>query len=178
MALNENERMLLEAVKSMFQQDAKLGLSLHSDDDSNSAERGYEYLHGQIDEMFALKSAELTHADGVNQAFKKVHNYKYIDDPAFKTAMEKEMVAQAVPAAERSKALKFIPSIVNEIKEEQKVWAEKDFGFHPELDEVIAVSQPEIDNEFKIEEVDGWPMKSNVEWKPGDASPGRALSDE
>lgn len=179
MALNKDERMLLEAVDSMLQQDAKLGLSIHdSDTEFDSSERGYEYLHGQIDEMFALKSAELTFSDSVNQAFKKVHNYKYLDDPSFKTAMEKEMVAQAVPAEERNKALEFIPSIIEEIKEEQNEWAEKDFGFHPELDEIIEMSQPEQnDMTFNIEEVDGWPTESNVEWERGNASPGRTPSD-
>lgn len=178
MALNKNERMLLEAVDSMLQQDAKLGLSIHSDTEFDSSERGYEYLHGQIDEMFALKSAELTFSDSVNQAFTKVHNYKYLDDPSFKTAMEKEMVAQAVPAEERNKALSFIPSIIEEIKEEQNEWAEKDFGFHPELQEILEVSQPDQgDMQFNIEEVDGWPKESNVEWERGDASPGHISSD-
>lgn len=177
MALNIHERMLAEAISSMLQQDAKLGLSIHDESDFDSAERGYEYLHGQIDEMFALKAAELTHAEGVNQAFKKVHNYKYLDDPSFKTAMEKEMVAQAIPGKDREQAVKFVEEVLKDIKEEQKVWSEKDFGFHPELDEIKEICQPDQDLEFSIEEVDGWPMESNIEWEPGDASPGRTPSD-
>lgn len=178
MALNEQEKMLVEAVDSMLQQDAKLGLSIHDNTDEHlSAERGYEYLHGQIDEMFALKSAELTFSDSINQSFRKVHNYKYLDDPSFKTAMEKEMVAQAVPAEERSKALEFIPAIIQEVKEEQNVWAEKDFGFHPNLQEIMDISNPEQDLKFNIEEVDGWPTSSNIDWERGDASPGKPLSD-
>lgn len=178
MALNKDERMLVEAIDSMLQQDAKLGLSIHDTEDFDSSERGYEYLHGQIDEMFALKAAELTYAESANQAFKKVHNYKYLDDPSFKTAMEKEMVAQAIPAEERKKALDFIPNIIEEVKEEQDVWAEKDFGFHPEMEEIKEMSQPEQNSmEFNIEEVDGWPTDSNVEWERGEASPGKMPSD-
>lgn len=179
MSLNENEKLLLEAVQSMLQQDAKLGLSIHDEDlkSFDSAERGYEYLHGQIAEMFALKSAELTHADGINQSFRKVHNYKYLDDPSFKTAMQKEMVAQAIPAEEREKALGFIPSIISELKAEQIEWAEKD-TFNPDLDEIMEVSQPEQPLDFNIEEVDGWSNKSNVDWDKGNASPARTPMDK
>lgn len=181
MPLSEEEKLLVEAIDSMLQQDAKLGLSIHDTDENekfNSSERGYEYLHGQIDEMFALKAAELVHANGVNQAFKKVHNYKYLDDPSFKTAMQKEMVAQAVPGNDRQQAIKFVEEVLKSIREEQKVWAEKDFGFHPDMAEIKEVSQPEMDLDFSIEEIDGWPMKSNVKWKRGNASPGHIGSDD
>jgi hypothetical protein len=172
--LTNEEKMLLEGIKTMLQHDAQLGLKMHSDQSEQlgQEERGYEYLHNQIDEMFALKAAELTHANGVCQAFSKVHNYKYLDDPAFATAMEKEMVAQAVPASERAKALSFVPSIIKELREDKKEWAEKDFGFNPKMDEVIESSSPEQPLDFNIEEVDDWTMKSNVDFEEGDASPG------
>ena len=56
--LNKAERMVLEAVDTMLQHDAKLGLKMHDSTDKRlgEAERGLEYLHGQIDEMFALKA--------------------------------------------------------------------------------------------------------------------------
>ncbi len=179
MALNKDEKLLAEAIDSMLQQDAMLGLSIHTDEheEMGTTERGYEYLHNQIDEMFALKAAELTHADGVNQAFKKVHNYKYLDDPSFKTAMLKEMVAQAVPAEERDKALGFIPTIISELKAEQSEWAEKD-AFNPNLDEIMEVSQPEQPLDFNIESVEGWSDDANVEWEKGNASPARTPMDK
>jgi len=173
--MNKNEILLVEAVKTMLQQDAKLGLSIHEKDPYISqfdAERGMEHLHGHINEMFQLKAAELTHADGVSQAFHKVHSYKYVDDPAFATAMEKEMVAQAVPAEERSKALKFVTSIIKELREDQKEWAEKDSGFNPELDEIRKISNIEQPTEFEIHDKDGY-NKSNVKSKVGEANPSR-----
>lgn len=166
--------MLLEAIDTMLQHDAKLGLAIHSE--HSETERGYEYLHGQIDEMFALKAAELTHSDGVCQAFKKVHSYKYLDDPSFKTAMQKEMVAQAIPESDRNKAVGFIPQIITELKKEQSEWAEKD-TFHPNLDEIKEASQPEQPLDFEIEEVDGWSMEPNVTFEKGDASMGVTPSD-
>lgn len=177
--LTAAERTLAEAIDTMLQHDAKLGLKIHDADDKRlgEAERGYEYLHGQIDEMFALKAAELVHAESVCQAFRKVHNYKYLDDPSFKTAMEKEMVAQAVPAEERTQALEFVPSIISELKADQAEWAEKDFGFNPKLDEIKEASQPEQPMDFGIENVEGWPTDSNVDWDEGDASPSRTPSD-
>jgi hypothetical protein len=173
--LSKEERTFCEALDTMLQHDAMLGLKIHETDGKRlgETERGYEYLHGQIDEMFALKAAELTHAESICQAFHKVHNYKYLDDPSFKTAMQKEMVAQAVPAEERAKAIGFVPAIISELKEDQAEWAEKDMGFNPNLDEIKEMSQPEQPLDFSIEEVEGWPTKSNVEWDEGDASPSR-----
>jgi hypothetical protein len=87
------------------------------------------------------------------------------------------MVAQAVPAAERDKAMEFIPSIIEELREEQTEWAEKDSGFNPGMDEIIKVSQPEQPLDFTIEDVEGWPDETNVEWDKGNASPGRTPMD-
>jgi hypothetical protein len=177
--MKREEEVVLEAIDSMLQQNAKLGLAMHDSeqDDLGKSERGYEYLHGQIDEMFALKAAELIHAESVCQAFRKVHNYKYLDDPTFEVAMKKEMVAQAVPAEEREKALGFLPKIIEEVETEQKEWAEKDFGFNPDLAEIKEASKPEQPLDFNIEEVDGWPSKANVTWDKGNASPDRTPSD-
>jgi hypothetical protein len=172
--LSKDEQLVAEAIDSMLSHDAQLGLKIHnqSSEELGKAERGYEYLHGQINEMFALKAAELTHADGVCQAFSKVHNYKYLDDPSFKTAMEKEMVAQAIPAEDRGQAAKFLTDIIEELKNDQAEWAEKDFGFNPKLDDILETSQPEQPTECEILDVEDWPTEANVEFESGDASPG------
>ncbi len=170
MPLTKNEKLLVEAIDSMLKQDAKLGLSFHDSDKEQIAERGVEYLHEQIDEMFALRAAELTHAESVCCAFRKVHNYKYLDDPSFRVAMDKEMISTAVPAEERNKALEFVPKIIDELKTEQKEWCERDSGFNPSLDEIREVSKPGQTGKFTIE---NRPInKRNVE-KPenGDGSP-------
>lgn len=142
--MDPNEKLLVEAVESFLSGQAKLGLKPDekADNDNDPKARGPEYLHGQIDEMFAHKAAELTHHTGVCAAFSKVHNYKYLDDSTFSEAMDKEMTAQGIPAAERKTALEFIPSIIKELAEESEQWCEKDFGFNQNLDEIIEVSQP------------------------------------
>lgn len=171
MALNEDEKLVLEAFETLLNQDPELGLSIH-DYKKDSLERGYEYLHNHIDDMFHVKSAELTHSNGINSAFSKVHSYKYIDDPKFATAMQKEMVAQGVPADEREKAVKFLADIIDELKDEQLEWAEKDSGFNPEIDEVMAM--PEVNNDFSIEDDQGL-NDENVDWDEGEAGPARTL---
>lgn len=176
MSLNENERLVCEAIDTMLKHEAQLGLKMHNDKHENlgETERGYEYLHNQIDDMFTLKAAELTHSDGVCQAFSKVHSYKYLDDPSFKTAMKKEMVAQGIPAAEREEALGYIEPIIKKLAKEQADWAEKDFGFNPALDEISDMDELEQPLDFNEEEVEDWPTESNVDFEEGDASPGKA----
>jgi len=175
MALDEHEKLLVEAVKSYLQQDAQLGLADHEKDPfvkEFEGERGFQHLHSNINDLFAVKSADLDHADAVRQAFTKVHSYKYLDDPSFPTAMEKEMVAQAVPANERQKALGFIPKIIDEVSADS-AWAEKDSGFNPNLDEIEDVSQPEVPGgEFEIIDKEGY-NEGNVDFDMGDASMGR-----
>lgn len=173
MALSKTEKMLAEAVETMLQQDAKLGLAIHAPTEKLSAtERGFEYLHNQIDEMFMLRAAELLHAESVCQAFHRIHSYKYLDDPEFRWAMEKEMISTAVPAVERRQALDFLPKIIEELRTEQREWAERDSGFSPYLDEIRTSSQPEQPINFTIHNS---PLNQrNVQKvQPGDGSPAR-----
>ena len=152
--MTESERLLVECVRDMFDQKARLGLPPEPPKDGSYNDprlRGLPYLHGQIDDMFANKAAELTHYTGVCTAFGKIHNYKYLDDPLFLEALDREMVGQGIPAAERQKALKFVPAILSELKEEAGVAAtgltdvdspERSYGFHPNLADIMAASQP------------------------------------
>jgi len=168
--LDTNEKTLVEAIKSMLNSDDEIGLAFHKDDEENRSERGYEYLHNNIDQLVELKTAELTHATSIMAGFRKVHDYKYIDDPTFKTALKKEMTAMAVPADERAKIETIIDKVIDEVKNEQKEWSEKDSGFNPHLDEIIDMSKPEQPIECEI--IDSDLNDENVEFELGDASPG------
>lgn len=138
--MTEAEKVLVESIKSMLDTKAKLGLKPDekADNDNNPKMRGMGYLDGHINEMFAHKAAELVHHTAVCASFTKVHSYKYIEDESFTEAMNKEMTAQGIPAAERRKALEFIPALIEELQEDGD-WAEADFGFHPDLDEVMKI---------------------------------------
>ncbi len=174
MALNKHEKLLAEAIDSMLHQDAKLGLSFHDQDAPEAKQdwRGYQYLHEQINDMFTLKAADLNHFEGISSAFRKVHGYKYVDDWTFLPAMDKELISQGVPREERIKALEFVPKIVEELRAEQHLWAERDGGLNPKLDEVRKVSRPKQEGKFKIH--DTAINKRNMDKpKHGDGSPAR-----
>lgn len=168
MPLSKNEQLLVEAINSMLNQDAKLGLAIH--DEAKDTEHTFQYLHEQINDMFAVKSAELVHCESVRQAFHKVHNYKYLNDPTFLIALDKEMISTAVPAEERRRAIDFIPKIIEELQTENDAWAERDYGFNPALDEIKRINKPKQNNDFKIH--DSKLNKKNVTSNVGEASPG------
>jgi hypothetical protein len=170
--LNQDEKTLLEALEQMLKSDDKLGLAHHESPGEKDSERGFEYLHNNIDDSFAVKAAELVHADSVTKAFHSVHSYKYIDDITFGDAFSKELTAMAVPAVEREKAVKFVDDILEELREGHE-FAEKDAGFNPDLEEIRAISQPsEMDGEFEIIDKDGY-NDANVEWDKEDHRMGR-----
>lgn len=145
MSAEPTESLLVEAISTWLQHDAKLGLrsNLAQQEALGSTERGYEYLHGQIDEMFAHRAAELLYCESACQAFNKVHCYKYVDDPTFLKAMDKELTAQGIPAEERRKAIGLVPQIIEELKAEKQAWHEADFGFNPNMDDIRRASQPQ-----------------------------------
>lgn len=179
MSLNKTERTLLENIKSMLKDDTRLGLS-DKDEEKDEAERGFEYLHNHIDDMFHVKAAELQHFGSITAAFAKVHDYKYIDDPEFETALSRDMTAQGVPADERQKAIDAVRAIIKELREESE-WAEKDSGFNPDLDEIEDVSQPEQPLDFDEEDAEGHEdyFDGNMdEEEHGDASPGEPIDND
>ena len=170
--LNQNELTLLEALESMLKQDDELGLAHHKDDGALEVERGFEYLHNNIDDSFTVKAADLKHADSVIKAFHSIHSYKYIDDASFMPAFVKELTAMAVPADEQAKAEKMVINILDDL-ETGDGFAEKDAGFNPDMDEIRDISQPEgVDDEFEIIDKDGY-MDANLEWDKEDFRMGR-----
>ncbi len=142
MALGPDEQMLLEAIKSMLDDKAKLGLvdDKRLVDDSNT----FSILHGNIEASFKLAISDSLHYDGICAAFSKVHSYKYLDDPKFTIGFDTEMKSQGIPEEDRKSAHKAYDKVLAEMKKgKDGVGAEKDSGWNPNLDEIKAVSQPE-----------------------------------
>ena len=139
--MNNNERILIEAVTSYLSSN-DLGLEQHkkAHEDTGKLERGVEFLHGHINEMFNLKANDLIHHTGICSAFDKVHNYKYIDDPTFWVALERELKAQAVPKMEQDKAKNILEAVVDELKTFD-VTHESDFGYHRDLSDIMSVPE-------------------------------------
>jgi hypothetical protein len=149
MALSDNDKLVLEAIANMLHDEGSIGLPLNDVDDLNADERGSQYLHSSIDDLFTLKANRLMHAESVISAFHKVHSHKYVTDFSFVTAMDKEMRARGVPTEERTQAMLFIPDIMEQLNREQKEWCEQDAGFNPRLSEVRQVSKPEQPLNYK-----------------------------
>ena len=147
MALNKPEQVACEAIDTMLRHKVALGLQDLPEDAHKEEEHSFQYLHEQINEMFAIKAAGLIHHDGACAAFRKVHNYKYITDPTFRRSVNEEMKAQGIPAAECQQVLEYIPAIIDEIKTEDKDWCERDAGYNPNLADIIKVSQPGMGDE-------------------------------
>lgn len=123
--MNTNEKMLLEAVQTMLQQEAGLGLSYHKDSYDN--ESSAQYIHEQLNDAFALKIADLDHYDGVRAMFRKVHNYMYTTDVRFCKKMTENMRSIGIPADEISKACLAVESVNKEILGDKE---ERDFGWN------------------------------------------------
>ena len=143
--MKKSEKVLTEAIDTFLRHSTELGIPEPPEEYKEEESQTFQHLHEQINEMFEVKAVDLTHHDGICAAFRKVHNYKYVTDPTFLVAMEKEMSAQGIPMEEREKALDFVPAIIEQVKTEGKEWAEQDAGFHPCLDEIIDVSRPCFD---------------------------------
>lgn len=167
MSLNAAEQLLAEAVRSMLDQESRLGLSIHGKSEQGP-ERGSEYLHNYIEDSFRHKVASTVHADSITAAFAKVHSYKYVDDPTFPEALQDVMLVMAVPAHEQKTALNAIGSVIKEMD----VGTEQDAGYHPDLDDVLSTADIEQPTEHTIEKR----QPANQTWKKGDASPGQRLS--
>jgi len=140
MTIKKSESTLCEAIDTMLRHKVALGLQDLPEDMQKEEEHSFQYLHEQINEMFAIKAAGLTHHDGVCAAFRKVHNYKYITDPTFCRSVSEELRSQGVPANECKQVLGYIPAIIDDIGKDDD-WCERDAGYHPNLDEVLKAGQ-------------------------------------
>ena len=135
--MRSKEKILVEALDTLLAQKAQLGVPDPPDDQKEEVEHTFQFLHEQINDLFAIKTADFVHHDGVCQAFGKIHSYKYLTDPTFHICMERELKAQGIPANERTQALDFVPKIIEEVRKDSKNWEEKDSGFHPDLEDVM-----------------------------------------
>lgn len=142
--MNRNEHMLAEAVQTYLQHKVKLGLQDPSKDLADADSKSLQFLHEQINDLFELKSIDLTLHEGICRAFRKVHNYKYVTDPLFQKAFMQEMDSQGISGAEQEKAINILENVRKEVGDGDG-WREQDAGYHPELDEIIKVSKPGAD---------------------------------
>lgn len=137
--MTNKEQTICEAIAGYLSEKMELGVPEVTDSDKSSS--SMQYLHEQINEWFALKIVGSAYYDGIKSAFRKVHNYKLIDDPTFVQAFKKELTAQGIPNKDIREATEAIPDVIKEMKDESGVDAEQDAGFHPELEDIIKMTK-------------------------------------
>jgi hypothetical protein len=140
MALNSTEKLILEAVAGMLQQDAKLGLSIHTGavGFNKTTDHHSQFRWEGIDDLFTLKVAGSPFKDAATSAFFAVHSHKYIDHPTFKLSFDKEMKARAIPTAVREDCLKHVDNIVEDLSAKKP--NEQDAGWSPHLAEIVDIT--------------------------------------
>ena len=140
--LNETEHLLAEAIDTMLRHNPKLGLSFH--DGTEETSHFTQFKHEQINEMFELETTNLIHHDNTCSAFKKVHSYKYVDDPKFIEAFKKELTWHGIPNEEQAIAEEAIIKVISKLAKEAgiKNFDLQSVGWNPKLDEIKDASQP------------------------------------
>lgn len=123
MALDASEKKLLTAIKSMLSHDL-LGLNIHDVDETSHHS---QFRWEGIANAFRLKCADSPYCDSMSAAFRKTHDYKYIDHPTFKIAMEADMRSMGLPNHVREEALKHVDELINELSENKP--SERDAGW-------------------------------------------------
>jgi len=87
-----------------------------------------------IDDAFKLKAAGSPYEDAVTSSFFQTHNYKYLDDPAFKLSFERELRQRAVPELEINSAVGYLDSLVSDLKTNP---SELDAGWSPDMADLV-----------------------------------------
>lgn len=154
MALNKKQKTFLEALSLYLDLDAQLGLKDHEKNPLNDLERvnGLEFTHNDIYSKYRkkLEDNNIVYIGPILQAFNKVHDYKYFDNPSFGTAMESELNSQAVHSSEIALAIALLNELYEELRKSDKTWKEKDSGLFQDMEGIKEVSQPKQADDFAI----------------------------
>lgn len=105
MALKKNEKNLVEALKNFLQQDAKLGLAIH---DNEETSHNIQFQWEGINDAFRLAINESPFHDSISSAFYAIHSFKYLDDPLFELDLKQELLSRAIPKEEINKTMNII----------------------------------------------------------------------
>ena len=113
--MNRNESVLLEAIKNMLSDKAKLGLSIHNTEETS---HNAQFHYQDVEDRFKIKTntPDISMYDAINGAFFHTHSYMNIDSPQFDLAFKKQMDGMAIPHSEQELALKYLNDIRKELK--------------------------------------------------------------
>jgi len=138
MSLSDAEKIVLEALKYALKDRESLGLPPESEVDEDSHYQQHKFE--EIEDMMYLKVNELTHADAVLAAFRKIHAYKYIDDKNFIESFIADLKSMAVPVSDQKKAVEALDSIKKELGKDGYD-AERDVGWGKHIDDIADMTR-------------------------------------
>lgn len=113
--MDSSEALLLEAVKNMLGDKAKLGLSIHNVEETS---HNTQFHYQDVEDKFRIKINQptITMFDSISGAFFHTHSYLNIDDPKFDFSFRKQMDSMAIPHNEQTQALKYLSELRKELK--------------------------------------------------------------
>lgn len=116
--MNQNESLLLEALKNMLSDKTKLGLSIHNREETS---HNTQFHWEDVEDKFRLKinTPKILMYEPISSAFRHTHSYLNIDDPKFDLSFRKQMDGMAVPHSEQELALKYLDELRKEYSMEE-----------------------------------------------------------
>jgi len=152
MVLKDNEKLILEAITGLLQQDAKLGLAFHNGPTglNKTTDHHSQFRWEGIDDLFTLKVAGSPFKDAITSSFFAVHSHKYIDHPTFKLSFDKEMKARGLPSTVREDSLKYVDRIIEELSPKKP--SEQDAGWNPAMKEIVDLTSNADNRKMKTSE--------------------------
>ena len=131
--MNHDEQLLLEAMKNMLDSES-LGLGIHKDTEETS----HHFAHNWegVEDLFHLKTLDSPFQRNLTSTFRKIHSYKYLDDPTFLISMKEDLKTQAVPLEAISLAEKALTEVRSEMDKIGEEINERDAGWNPAMDEI------------------------------------------
>jgi len=114
--MNHNENLLVEAIRNMFDDSAKLGLAYHDEPEERAHQA--QFHQEAVENMFRIKAnnPKISQYEAITGAFFQTHSYRNIDDPAFTLAFRKQMTGMHVSPDQIDLALKYVDEIRKELK--------------------------------------------------------------
>ena len=113
--MNSAEILLLEAMKNMLDDKAKLGLAIHKVKETSHTA---QFSHQNIENKFKIKlnQPNIIMFESISAAFHHTHSYQNIDNPQFELSFRKQMDGMSVPQNEQNLAIKYLDQLRNELK--------------------------------------------------------------
>lgn len=137
MADNKLEKLLVEAMKNLLDQD-ELG---RVDADYEERSHHTQFQYEDINRDFALAIKDSDFFNSLTAIFYKIHSYKWIDDTKFEQAMIDDLESMGVPNEEIENALNALDKVRKQYLGNDYSKDEADVGWPEDMEGIKQVTQ-------------------------------------